>query len=167
MTRLSHRGKKSRGTSSRAAAVATAIFFEPASAYHLSYCITILQFLFEISFLPVQYGEITRYYCSTHLPVDDALPHSWDALVQCSNLNRTTTAMINDLRAGTTTQPRLLFQGDLEKNCQFGFEFAINISGRSRHSRSSEGGQAGRQAVSSPSQLKCIHTTLPDWPVHV
>lgn len=47
------RGKKSRGVSSRAAAVATAIFVEPASAYHLSYCITILQFLFEISFLPV------------------------------------------------------------------------------------------------------------------
>lgn len=72
------RGKKSRGVSSRAAAVATAIFVEPASAYHLSYCITILQFLFEISFFPVQYGEIT----STLQPVDDALPHSWDALVQ-------------------------------------------------------------------------------------
>lgn len=63
--------------------------------------------------------------------------------------------MINDLRAvghaaakGTTTQPQLLFQGDLKKNCQFGFEFAINILG-DRGSLDLPGGQVHRHRSSS------------------
>lgn len=54
------------------------------------------------------------------------------------------------------------FKATSKKKCQFGFEFAINISGRSRHSRSPEGGRQAGGFLSSPSQLKCTHTTLPD-----
>ena len=78
--------------------------------------------------------------------------------------------MISDLRAlgrrallprNDTASTRLLFQRDLlpkkKKNCQFGFEFAINIFDDRGILRSLSLSQCG--FVHHPSQLKCTHTT--------